>query len=395
MHALISPNDAWSLWAVLIAGVAACIYLEQNFKWAARTSGPLLALLGGMLLSNSRLLPTDAPTYDVVDSYLVPLALPLLLFRANVVRIVRESGSMFLAFHVAAIGTVLGAFVAAFVFRGKFPQVPELTGIMTGSYIGGGVNFVALKNSYNVSSDLTNPLLVADNFIMAGMFAILFLIAGSKFFRARYPHPHSLAGDTEDAAALAAKHWQRKPIALLDIAQALAVAAVVAVIAIKVTGAIKASTDSRLVHSVFGNAFLLMTLLTCALTTLCSRWTERVHGADELGAYLLYIFFFVIGLRADLLQVIRNVPVLFAFCLVMAVINLLFTLAVGRMLKLNLEDLLLSVNATLGGAPSAGAMAISRGWSRLVLPAILAGIWGYVIGTFMGIVVTEALRRWM
>jgi uncharacterized membrane protein len=38
-------------------------------------------------------------------------------------------------------------------------------------------------------------------------------------------------------------------------------------------------------------------------------------------------------------------------------------------------------------------MAISRGWSNLVLPALLAGIWGYVIGTFLGIVVAEGLRK--
>jgi uncharacterized membrane protein len=319
--------------------------------------------------------------------------MPLLLFRANVIRIVRESGSMFLAFHIASIGTVLGAFIAGFIFRGMFPRVPEVTGIMTGSYIGGGVNFVAIKNSYNVSAELTNPLLVADNFIMAGIFAVLFLIAGSQFFRRRYPHPHSIAGDAQDAAALAATYWQRKPIALLDIAQALAVAAVVAVISIKATGAIKASTDNKLVQSIFGNAFVLMTFLICTITTVFHRWTERIHGADELGAYLLYIFFFVIGLRADLVQVVRNIPVLFGFCLVIAATNLIFTLLVGRFLKLNLEELLLSVNATLGGAPSAGAMAISRGWSNLVLPGILAGIWGYVIGTFVGILITEALLR--
>ena len=391
MQSFISANDAWSLWAVLITGVAACIYLEQNFKWAAKTSGPLLALVGGMLLSNTRLLPTDAPTYDTVDDYLVPLALPLLLFRANVIRIVRESGKMFLAFHIAAIGSVLGAFIAGFAFRGAFPRVPEVTGIMTGSYIGGGVNFVAIKSTYDVSADLTNPLLVADNFIMAGMFAVLFMIAGSQFFRARFPHPHSLAGDSQDAAALAARHWQRKPIALLDIAQALAVAAIVAVVSIKASGAIKASTESKLVHSVFGNPFLLMTVLICTITTLFHRWTEKIHGSDELGVFLLYIFFFVIGLRADLIQVIRNVPVLFAFCLVIAATNLVFTLVVGKLLKLNLEELLLSVNATLGGAPSAGAMAIARGWTNLVLPGILAGIWGYVIGTFVGIVVAETL----
>jgi uncharacterized membrane protein len=120
---------------------------------------------------------------------------------------------------------------------------------------------------------------------------------------------------------------------------------------------------------------------------------EKIQGAEDIGMYLLYLFFFVIGLRADLVEVVRNVPLLFAFCLVIATTNLVFTLAVGRMLRLNLEELLLSVNATLGGAPSAAAMAISRGWSNLILPGLLAGIWGYVIGTFVGIVVTETVRK--
>ena len=98
-------------------------------------------------------------------------------------------------------------------------------------------------------------------------------------------------------------------------------------------------------------------------------------------------------IAADLIEVVTKVPILFLFCLVMAVTNLVFTLIAGKLLRLNLEELLLSVNATLGGAPSAAAMAISRGWSNLVLPGLLAGIWGYVIGTFVGIVVTEALLK--
>ena len=72
-----------------------------------------------------------------------------------------------------------------------------------------------------------------------------------------------------------------------------------------------------------------------------------------------------LGYTADLVEVVRNVPVLFAFCLVIALTNLAFTLVIGRMLRLNLEELLLSVNATLGGAPSAAAMAsASSNWKR-------------------------------
>ncbi len=393
MTSFIDPGNAWPLWAVIITGTAICVYLEQTRKWAARISGPVLALLLGMALSNCQVMPTSSGSYDVIEDYLVPAAIPLLLFRANIVRILRETGPMFFAFHIASAGTVLGAFLAAFLFRGSFDRVAEVTGIMTGSYIGGAVNFVAIKDSYQVSENLTNPLLVADNFIMAGMFAALLVIAGSKFFRRYFPHPHSLAGDKEDVVALAARHWRRKEISLLDIAQALAIAFTVAAISITLTGLLKAEVASKIVQSVFANPFVLITALSVTIATVFHRWTETIQGAEDLGMYLLYLFFFVIGLKADFVIVVTKMPVLFLFCLVIAMTNLVFTLAVGKLLGQNLEELLLSVNASLGGAPSAAAMAISRGWSNLVLPGLLAGIWGYVIGTFVGIVVTEALKK--
>ena len=393
MQSWINPQDAWPIWGILAGGVALCIYLEQNYPWAARLSGPVLALLGGMTLSNLRLMPGESTSYDLVETYLVPAAIPLLLFRANLTRIFRETGPMFRAFHVATLGTIIGAFVAGFIFRISVGRVAEVTGVMTASYIGGGVNFVAVKNHYQLSPELTNPLLVADNFIMAGMFGLLFLIANSKFFRKHYPHPHSLESDQAGSQALAARHWERKGIALLDIAKALAVAFAITALSMKIAESLKATALSPWLQSIVGSAYLWITVLAVAVTTLFHKFIDGINGADELGIYLLYLFFFVIGLHADLFQVIRNVPVLFLLCLVIAVINLAVTLVLGKLFRMNLEELLLSVNATLGGAPSAVAMAVSAGWSRLVLPGLLAGVWGYVIGTFIGIAVAEALLR--
>lgn len=228
---------------------------------------------------------------------------------------------------------------------------------------------------------------------MAGMFAVLLVLAASKFFLRHYPHPHTLENGQEDSQALAARFWRPKEVALLDIAQALALAFAVAALSIKLTNLIKTQVDSKFIQSIFANSYALITFITVSITTLLHRWTDRIQGTDELGAFFLYVFFFVIGLRADFWEVVRHVPVLFLFCLVMAATNLIVTLSLGKLLRLNLEELLLSVNATLGGAPSAAAMAVSKGWSNLVLPGLLAGIWGYVIGTFVGVVVAEALLR--
>ena len=83
------------------------------------------------------------------------------------------------------------------------------------------------------------------------------------------------------------------------------------------------------------------------MATLLHRYVEKIDGAEELGSYMLYVFLFAIGLPADLWAVVHNVPLLFLFCLIMALTNLAVTLCWG-VLRIDLEELLLCVNATLG-----------------------------------------------
>lgn len=400
MNSLISPDDYWMLWAVIIAGTGTAIWMEQTWKWAAKLTAPVLALGMAMLLSNLGVMPADSPAYDFVHTYLVPLAIPLLLFRASAVEIL-GTGRTFVIFHVSGVGTVVGAMLATALLRGAVPSVEHAAGIMTGSYVGGALNFFALKETYRVDENITNPLLVADNFVMAGLFVVLLAMAGSRFCRRHYPHPHSLEADTVAAEQRAAQHWRRKEIALLDVAQALGMAFVVIALADLLGRFLRATfvvtpDDSFLVmmlHTLVTNKFVLITLLSLTGSTVLHRPLSRINGPEEIGGYLLYVFLFVIGLPADLMAVLLNVPLFFLFCTVIALTNLAVTLVVGKLFRLPLEELLLCVNATLGGPPSAAAMAVSAGWPRLVLPGILVGIWGYVIGTPVGILVAETLLK--
>ena len=141
------------------------------------------------------------------------------------------------------------------------------------------------------------------------------------------------------------------------------------------------------------NKFVLITSTTLLLATVFAKPLAQVNGPEEFGSYLLALFLFTLGLPADLMAVITKAPLFFVFTGIIVVVNLGFTLGVGKLLRLDLEELLIAVNANIGGAPSAAAMAISTGWQRLVLPGILVGIWGYVIGTPIGVMVVEMLLR--
>ncbi len=403
MNSLIPASDTWTLWALIMGGTALSIWLEQTYRWAARLSGPVLALLIAMVLTNTGLMPAQAPAYDFVEDYLVPLAIPLLLFRANALQIVRSTGRLFLVFHVSALGTLVGVALAVGILKPWIPS-PDLehaAGMMAASYIGGAVNFMAIKASYAVRPEVTNPLIVADNFVMAAFFVILLTTAASAFFRRRYPHPHTLEASQTDAGNQAAQHWQRKGIGLLDLAKALAVA-FVAVAAAKLVERVarqafgdvsQAGLGLQVLQVLCTNKFVLITAFSLLLATLFHRRMAEVNGPEELGTAMLYLFLFCLGLPADLKAVVVQAPLFFVFCAVIALANCLVSLALGKLFRFNLEEVLLSVNATLGGAPSAAAMAISTGWHRLVLPGILVGIWGYVIGTPVGVFVIEWLKR--
>lgn len=94
MTTLIPENDIWTIWAIVICITALAFFLEQRFKWGAKISSVLLALIGSLILVNLRVLPTSSPVYDSLGGYILPLAIPLLLFRSDLRKIIKESGSL-------------------------------------------------------------------------------------------------------------------------------------------------------------------------------------------------------------------------------------------------------------------------------------------------------------
>lgn len=122
------------------------------------------------------------------------------------------------------------------------------------------------------------------------------------------------------------------------------------------------------------------------------RSIEEIQGSEELGIYLIFLFFFVLGVPADVVKVVENAPLLFVFCAFIAVMNLGCTFLLGKLFKLKLEELILVISGTLGGPMTALALATAKGWKELMLPALLTGIWGYVIGTYLGILSGNLLK---
>jgi uncharacterized membrane protein len=375
MDTLISPENHWALWAILLGAGAFGLWAERT-RWGSKLSGAVIAIGAAFLLSNLRVIPASAPAYEVVWSFLVPLAIPLLLFNADLKRILREAGPTLLAFAAGAVGTVLGTWVT-------FQIVPlgeegwKLAGIFCATYVGGSLNYMATAEALGLrSGDLLAAGVAADNLAMATYFLVLFALPSMPWMRRRFVR--RVTEDEVGSAPAAAGPG----IGARSMATALAVAATVCAVGYGLAGALGTRSSG----------ILFVTALIVTLATLFPNRLGSLAGAHEVGVLLMQVFFAVIGASASIALVLEHGTVLFAFAVGILAVHLVVILVAGRLLRLDLAEIVIASNANMGGPTSAAAMAVARRWETLVIPAILCGTLGYATATFVGVAVGHWLH---
>ncbi|MCD8835577.1 DUF819 domain-containing protein [Mammaliicoccus sciuri] len=398
LNAFINKDETWLLWAILVGIAALSIFLEQRYQFAAKLTGAIIALIGAMILSNLIIIPIESPVYDQVWEYVIPLAIPLLLFRSNIFKIWKESRRLLFIFLISSVGTVVGVAVGFLLLHQFIPELDKIGAMMTGSYIGGGVNFAALSTKFQTPGELVSATVVADNSVMAFYFIVLITLPNMKFVKKYFKRLYTSNDDTNSNQAEA--YWKRNEISLKDIAYSISIAFALVAISFKISELIneyipKNNHFMEILVSIIGDQFLLLTTLTLVTVALFSNFFENLNASDELGTFLIYIFFVVIGVPASIPIIIKTAPLLFIFVAVILIFNLSITLFFGKLFKFNIEEMLLASNANAGGPTTAAALAISKGWQGLVGPILIIGTLGYVIGNYVGTLMGYFLGQFM
>ncbi|CAL5209473.1 unnamed protein product [Lathyrus oleraceus] len=365
---LISPNDQWGNWTALFAAAAFGIWSEKT-EIGKTVSGAIVTILVCLAASNLGILSVDAPAYDLVLKFLLPLAIPLLLFRADLRRVISSTGILLLPFLLGSVATTIGTVVAYLVvpMRSLGPDSWKIAAALMGRHIGGAVNYVAISDALGVQPSVLAAGLAADNVICALYFSTLFALAS------KVP-PEVSTSVNDDAMNSISGSGDKLPV--LQMATSLAVSFAICKVANILTG----------YFGIQGGTLPLVTAIAVISATVFPKPFASLSSSGEaMAVILIQVFFGVIGASGSIRSVMNTAPSIFLFSFVQITVHLALILGLGRLFRFDLKLLLIASNANVGGPTTACGMATAKGWKSLILPGILAGIFGIAIATFLGI----------
>ena len=382
---LIAPDNAMGVIAALFTISAAAFLLEKT-RVGSQLTGAVIAILGAIIAANLGLIPHSAPAYSFVFTYIVPVLIPLFLFKADLRKILFEATRTTAAFMLATVGTVAGVTVAALALDltslganapiAAAQREAAIAGLFASTYIGGSVNYAALGEltGLNADSSFFSAATAADNLFSAVYLGMLALLPGWTWLSKRFVAHNEddvMQADTTDAP----------PITSMSLCLSVATAMVLVAV------------GDALVQwwGLSGWRYVTITLLALGVATFMPGLARRLAGSFELGVALSFVFFAAIAAGADVVAMVEVAPLLIALVFILLAIHALVLFTLGSIFKLSLPELITASNAAVLGATTAPALAATKGWHNLVTPGVLVGVLGYALGTFTG---TMIYRYW-
>ncbi len=370
------------------------IIKHHNFvisKWIGTigTAYVLGILVAVLIYSLNKMGLNIIPNSDIgeIGSHLaISIAIPLLLFSANLKEAKKLSKVVLLSFGSLTLSAVIVSTITFYIYGSTINFGAELSGMAVGLYTGGTPNLNAIGNIFRVDSTTIGVANLSDMVIGAVFYIFLLLLAKpllSKFLRKSdkdvYIKETSNIQNVED---LDVEKFQISKALINRFFIALGIAILGAIFGI-IVWLILGAEQGRMTD--FLVPVMMITVTVLGIAASFNEKIRKTEGMNVLGQYFILVFSFAIASSLDFTRMsglFNDILLLYGvITLGVFVLHVIFS----KFLNIDVDCTITTLTAGVYGPAFVPAITKQLKNDNLTVPGLIIGSIGYAIGTFLGI----------
>ena len=360
---------------------ATLLFLEKRIALIQKL-GPVVLCYGlGIALGNipgwqSHALIGDHSIGEYIYQLMAVLAIPLVLFSADLKSWLSLAKNTLLSFGFAALAACISSFVAYYFVGERLDYSPELTGMSVGVYTGGTQNLTAIGVGLGVPAELIAKSNLSDTLVSA-IYLLLVLSVLPNFLRKVLPtySPTGNSSSVEEESSPQAIHW-------ISILKALGLGLLCLGLSFGIAQLVPFPEKGPWIISLVTTLGLLFSLIPSI---------RNLHGTFATGEYLLLVFCVAIGAQIQLDFITQDVIPLLIFFTIGAYLAILLHFLFVYLAKIDADTFLITSVAGIFNPIFIAPVARKLGNKEIIAPGMTAAIVGYAIGNFLGLAIAWGL----
>ncbi len=322
----------------------------------------------------------------------VLLAIPMLLMINNVTDWVKYTGKITGVFFLGIVSTITVCITLGYLYQNILPDVATTSGMMTGVYIGGTPNMVAISKALQADDHLFVTLNATDT-ICSGLYFLVLLSIGKYLFGLILKPFQSKQNPALKLEEKSEETQHSFPPAQVN--RAYLVPLVKATFTALITVGI-AVIPALLFPNPQGG--LNQTILMLALTTLgiglsFNATLRKLPGVFGYAQYLLLIFGLAAGYMSDFVYLLETGSRYLGFNALIIISIILLHLLLAYLIRSDRDSFMISSTATIMGPPFVAQVASSLENKELLPVGIALSLLGFGLANYAGVFVAWVVAQ--
>lgn len=365
----------------------------KRWKWVQTLGTVVLAYAVGIIASLCGVFhfqdPEVAVSFSKMQSMMmnvaVPLAIPLMLFNCDFKLWTKALPKTAWALVGGILAVLVSVVSGYFIFRNHIPEPAKVSGMMTGIYTGGTMNFNALGASLGVEKSVM-AIVLAFEMVITTPYIFFLLGGGYKIFRKLLPFKditHKGRTDEENVETADVENYhgmlEKKNFwgMLKGLGLSVVFLAIGAGLALLITGTLN-------------ELIVILTITTLAIIASFFKKVRELPKTFELGMFFILVFSVIVASMFDINSVNGGSLYIGGFVLWIMVMSMLLHLLFCRVAKVSGDLFCVSQVGLLCSPPFVPPIVGAMKNKKVLISGIVVGLVGYAAGTYLG-----ALLAWI